>query len=104
MTALEHHGKTQTDNRPKHNNKPKALKLTFNEKKALETLPQEIEQLEEQLEQLNNCLADPSCYEEKGIGVLAQELSALEERYEEKVEALLSIEEKVEQIAAQQLS
>ena len=78
--------------------KPKNLKLTFKEKIALEKLPQEIEELEEKIEKKNNCLADPACYEEIGITKLAQELAELEELYEAKVEELLSIQEKEEEI------
>ena len=50
---------------------------------------------------MNICLADPSCYEEKGITVLAAELAELEAEYETKVEELLTIEEKVEAINAE---
>jgi ABC transport system ATP-binding/permease protein len=78
--------------------KPKPIKLTYKEKIALEKLPAEIEALEEQIEEKNNCLADPSCYEEIGISVLAKELEGIEALYEEKVEELLTIEEKLEAI------
>jgi len=78
--------------------KPKALKLTFKEKMALEKLPQEIDALELKIEEKNNSLADPSCYEEIGLSALAKELQELEELYEQKVEELLSIEEKQEML------
>ena len=65
---------------------------------ALEQLPGEIEALEAKIERLNACLADPACYAEKGISVLAKELEALEAEYEIKVDELLTIEEKAEQI------
>lgn len=78
--------------------KTKTLKLTYKEKIALEKLPQEIEDLEKKIEEKNNCLADPKCYEEIGITQLAKELSELEEIYEAKVEELLAIEEKMEEI------
>jgi len=81
--------------------KEKPMRLTFKEKMALESLPGEIEALEEKIDKLNACLADPKCYAEKGISVLAQELEALEAEYEAKVEELLTIEEKVEQIESQ---
>lgn len=77
------------------------LRLTYKEKIALESLPIEIESLERQIDSMNTCLADPACYEEKGIQILAKELEALEAEYEEKVEALLTIEEKVETIEAE---
>ncbi len=75
-------------------------RLTYKEKIALETLPGEIEALEEKIDALNACLADPDCYAEKGIQRLAQELEALEADYESKVDALLDIEEKAERIEA----
>jgi ABC transport system ATP-binding/permease protein len=78
--------------------KPKTLKLTFKEKIALEKLPLEIEDLEEKIEQKNKCLADPACYEEIGITQLAKELAEIEELYESKVEELLNVQEKEEEI------
>ncbi|MDQ7062440.1 MAG: ABC-F family ATP-binding cassette domain-containing protein [Sulfurimonas sp.] len=79
--------------------KTKVLKLTFKEKIALEKLPEEIDRLESQIEEKNKCLADPKCYEEIGLTKIAQELSDLEELYETKVEELLEIEEKEEEIS-----
>ena len=79
--------------------KTKTLKLTFKEKIALEKLPVEIEELEEQIEEKNRCLADPKCYESIGISALAKELSDIETIYEEKVEELLTIQEKEEMIS-----
>ncbi len=81
--------------------KPKALKLTFKENRALESLPLEIEKLETQLDELNTCLSNPKCYEEKGIQTLAKEIEEVEALYETKVEELLTIEEKVEEIENQ---
>ena len=78
--------------------KPKNLKLTFKEKIALEKLPQEIEELEKIIEDKNNCLANPKCYDKIGLSNLAKELQDLETSYEEKIEELLSIEEKQEEI------
>ena len=78
--------------------KPKTLKLTFKEKIALEQLPIEIEELELLMDEKNECLADPKCYENIGITQLAKELGDLEALYEQKVEELLSIQEKEEEI------
>ncbi len=78
--------------------KPKTLKLTFKEKIALEKLPTEIEELEAKIDEKNNCLSDPKCYEEIGLSKLAKELAEIEELYEEKVEELLTIQEKEEEI------
>jgi len=78
--------------------KKQVIKLTFKEKIALEKLPLEIEKLETQIEEKNNCLADPKCYEEIGLTKLAQELAKIEEIYEQKMEELFEIEEKLEEI------
>lgn len=78
--------------------KPKVFKLTFNEQKALATLPDEIDALEKKIDDLNASLADPKKYEKIGISVLADELEKTKAFYEEKVDELLTIEEKQEYI------
>ncbi|MDD2781238.1 ribosomal protection-like ABC-F family protein [Sulfuricurvum sp.] len=80
--------------------KPKVFKLTFNEQRALEKLPLEIEALETAIDELNASLADPKKYEKIGISVLAEELEKTKALYEEKVDELLTIEEKAEEIEA----
>lgn len=96
MDELE---KTAKVEKPKpQREKQKVLKLTYKEKIALEKLPQEIDELEQKIEEKNNCLANPQCYEEIGITKLAKELEELEEIYEQKVEELLTIQEKEEEI------
>ena len=74
----------------------KPVKLTYNEQRAHENLPNELEKLEEEIEKTNACLMDPTCYEAKGILQVSQDLAALEKSYEEKVEEFLIIEEKIE--------
>ena len=88
------------ENKPKEKvrQKSKTLKLTFKEKIALEKLPDEIDELELKIEEKNECLTDPKCYEDIGITALAKELQELEEVYEQKVEELLTIQEKEELI------
>ena len=86
--------------KPEERIKQKTLKLTFKEKIALEKLPQEIEQIEKAIDEKNSCLADPNCYEKIGITILADELQKLKDLYEAKVDELLSIEEKLEEIEA----
>ena len=80
--------------------KQKVFKLTFNEQRALSTLPIEIEALETKIDELNASLADPKKYEKIGISVLAEELEKTKTLYEEKVDELLTIEEKAEEIEA----
>ncbi len=76
----------------------RSQKLSYKEKLALEALPQEIEKLEEEIEAINRCIADPECYKEKGLGALAQELDQKSAQLEEKVEFYLLLEEKREEL------
>ncbi|TLS72072.1 ABC-F family ATP-binding cassette domain-containing protein [Aliarcobacter thereius] len=74
----------------------KQTKLSFNEQRAYDNLPKEIEELENKIEELNKFLADPKYYEEMGIITLSNELEELKIVYEEKVEQFLELEEKIE--------
>ncbi|QOY53860.1 ABC-F family ATP-binding cassette domain-containing protein [Candidatus Sulfurimonas marisnigri] len=98
LKTLDEIGKEVEQEKPKIREKEKVLKLTFKEKTALENLPLEIEKLELEMEEKNSCLANPKCYEEIGITKLAQELQKIEDIYEQKVEELLTIQEKEEEI------
>lgn len=80
--------------------KQKVFKLTFNEQRALEKLPEQIDALEAKIDELNASLADPKRYEKIGITVLAEELEKTKALYEAKVDELLTIEEKAEEIEA----
>ncbi|MDP1785538.1 MAG: ABC-F family ATP-binding cassette domain-containing protein [Sulfuricurvum sp.] len=91
---------TKTVSVPNITEKQKVFKLSYNEVRSLESLPKEIENIETKIDELNACLANPKCYEEKGIGALANELEKAKALYEEKVDELLTIEEKAEQIEA----
>jgi len=74
------------------------VKLTFNDKRDYELLPKEIESLELQIEELNECIMNPKCYEEKGLLVVSEELDTANKTYEEKVERFLELEELVESL------
>jgi ATP-binding cassette subfamily F protein uup len=81
-----------TKERPKEETKPKTkTKLSYKEQHDLETLPDEIEDLETQIEALNTCLADPTCYQEKGLTQLSDELAKLQEVYDTKSERYLEV-------------
>jgi len=69
----------------------KQTKLSYKEQKDYDTLPDEIEALEEEIEALNACLQNPECYQEKGLAALSEELSELESLYEEKSERYLEV-------------
>jgi ATP-binding cassette subfamily F protein uup len=100
MDAMEAEFAKPTSTTQIQSDKPKVFKLTFNEQRALEKLPLEIETLETKIDELNASLADPKKYEKIGISVLAEELEKTKILYEEKVDELLSIEEKAEEIEA----
>jgi ATP-binding cassette subfamily F protein uup len=98
LNELEAMQKTEQKPKAEIREKVKTLKLTYKEKIALEELPKEIEKIEEKIEEKNSCLANPKCYEKIGITILAKELEELEALYESKVEELLTIQEKEEEI------
>lgn len=74
----------------------KQTKLSFNEQRDYDKLPDEIDKLEIEIEEINSCLADPKCYEKIGIVALSQKLEEIKIVYEEKVERYLELEEKIE--------
>ncbi len=100
LAELAEMEKESAKEKPVERVKQKELKLTFKEKIALEKLPIEIEKLEKLIDEKNGCLSNPACYEKIGITVLAEELQKLKESYEQKVDELLTIEEKAEEIQA----
>ncbi|MFY4795164.1 ribosomal protection-like ABC-F family protein [Aliarcobacter butzleri] len=74
----------------------KQTKLSYKDQREYDLLPKEIEELESKLEEINNCLANPKCYEQKGIVAISKELEDTKELYELKVERFLELEELVE--------
>jgi ABC transport system ATP-binding/permease protein len=71
-------------------------KLTFNDKRDYENLPKEIESLELKIKELNECIMNRKCYEEKGLLVVSEELNNINILYEQKVEKFLELEEFME--------
>ena len=78
------------------NKQKKQTKLSYKDQRDYDKLPKEIEDLEEKIEKINECLATPSCYEQKGIVAVSKELEDTKEIYEQKVERFLELEELVE--------
>ncbi|MFW2441534.1 ribosomal protection-like ABC-F family protein [Aliarcobacter butzleri] len=74
----------------------KQTKLSYKDQREYDLLPKEIEELESKLKEINNCLANPKCYEQKGIVAISKELEETKELYELKVERFLELEELVE--------
>jgi len=79
--------------------KPKKQnKLSYKDKRDLELLPPVIEELENKIEELNNCLANPDCYNQKGLSEVSKELEKLELEYEEKSDRYLELLELEEEL------
>ncbi|RBQ31478.1 ABC transporter ATP-binding protein [Arcobacter sp. FW59] len=74
----------------------KQTKLSYKDQREYDNLPKEIEDLEKIIKELNDCLANPKCYEQKGIITLSTELEKTKEIYEQKVDRFLEIEELIE--------
>jgi len=74
-------------------------KLSYKEQTDLDTLPDEIEALEEEIAALNRCLGDPECYQQKGLAALSDELTAIEKVYEEKSERYFEVLEIFEDLS-----
>jgi ATP-binding cassette subfamily F protein uup len=73
-------------------------KLTYKQQQDYDNLPDEIEELESKIEEINKCLYDPKCYEEKGLTTLTEELANLEEIYEQKSDRYLEVLEIFEEL------
>ena len=82
------------------NRKPK--KLSYKEQRELDELPKLIEELEITIAEIEECLADPNCYNEKGLVTLSNELEEIKKIYEEKVERYLELEEKQEMLKCEE--
>jgi len=88
---------TKSENNNKQINTPKKRnKLSYKDQREYDSLPKEIEELEEKIEEINQCLSNPECYEQRGIVAVSKELEETEAIYEVKVEKFLELEELVE--------
>ncbi len=76
--------------------KKKIIKLTYNDQREYDNLPKEIEDLENKIEEINQCLMNPECYQEKGLVAVSGELDKINKIYETKVDRFLELEEIVE--------
>ena len=95
LEALEVETKKETATKAKPTVK-KQTKLSYKDQRDYDSLPKEIEELEEKIEEINNCLMNPACYEQKGIVAVSKELEEVEAVYEQKVERFLELEELIE--------
>ncbi len=76
----------------------RSLKLSYKDQRDLELLPKKIEELEMQIDELNSCLADPNCYNQRGLSIVSEQLNELEIEYEKLGDRYLELLEKVEEI------
>lgn len=95
LEALEVETKKETATKSKPTVK-KQTKLSYKDQRDYDSLPKEIEELEEKIEEINDCLMNPACYEQKGIVAVSKELEEVEAVYEQKVERFLELEELIE--------
>lgn len=77
----------------------KAKKLSYNEQRALQILPQEIEVLESRQKALQTALSNPQTYQQQGISVLAAELAEVEKELDSKITQYLELEQKNSDLA-----
>ena len=82
-------------------NKPKKAKqkLSYKEQRDLELLPEKIEKLETLIDEINTCLANPECYNQKGLKEVSEELAKAESEYEELSDRYLELLELQEELA-----
>ncbi len=91
--------KMENEKENKNVKKPKKqTKLSYKEQRELEELPKLIEELEISIAEIEECLANPECYQEKGLVSLSEELEEVKKIYDEKVERYLELEEKRENL------
>jgi ATP-binding cassette subfamily F protein uup len=76
----------------------KQTKLSYKEQREYDSLPSIIEELELKIQELNTCLSNPKCYEQRGIVAVSSELEEVKAEYDAKVERYLELEMKVEEL------
>ena len=81
--------------------KKRPKKLSYKEQKELDELPKLIKELENTIAEIEECLANPECYNEKGLMTLSKELEEIKKIYEQKVERYLELEEKKEMLESE---
>ena len=91
---------TTTNQSVEATEKPKVkTKLSYKDQRDLERLPALIEELEAKIEEINACLYDPACYEERGLVTVVDELKKVEAEYEEMSERYLEVLEMEEELS-----
>ena len=97
MLEAEQKGNTKEIKQEIKEEKPKKkIKLSYNEQREYELLPDTIDTLEVNMKKLNECMLNPECYQDKGLVALSQELDAITKEYDQKIERYLEIEQMIE--------
>lgn len=81
----------------------KSLKLSYKDARELEVLPDEIEELEKGVKNLENVLSEPKIYENGEIEVIATELFDAKNLLEKKLERYFELEEKSQALGNKEL-
>lgn len=79
--------------------KTKPQKLNYKEQLDYDNLPLKIEKIENKINEINDCLSNPDCYQKIGITTLTEELSRYKDELEPLIERYLEIEEKIESLS-----
>ena len=77
----------------------RTIKLSYKEKQEYEALPYQIEKLENEIVELQECLQNPECYQKIGLSELSNKLEKKEIQLEPLIEKFLLLEDKVELIS-----
>ncbi|MCF6201977.1 MAG: ABC transporter ATP-binding protein, partial [Hydrogenimonas sp.] len=101
LTQYEHEMQLQKEKSEEKPRQKKKKKLSYKEQRELELLPDEIEMLENRIAELNECLANPDCYQEKGIQNLTDELNEVEAVYNLKADRYLELLELQKELASE---
>jgi len=75
-----------------------SIKLTYKEQQEYKILPKQIEKIENEIEEINICLTNPTCYEKIGLSKLSDDLQKKQIALDSLIENFLLIEEKIETI------
>ena len=98
LSSMEREIKEKASKPKESNRDKKQTKLSYKDKRDLELLPPIIEKLEAQIDEINGCLYNPECYEERGLLELTNELKSLEDEYENISDRYLEVLELQEEL------
>ncbi|SFV51798.1 COG0488: ATPase components of ABC transporters with duplicated ATPase domains [hydrothermal vent metagenome] len=87
--------------KPKVDKQPKLkTKLSYKDQRDLEILPQQIDELEQKIDEINRCLYDPECYQDRGLVELSAQLEEYQKSYDELSDRYLEVLELEEELGS----